>query len=227
VAAQEYRAAGGLQVGSRGLEPPVVTRVVLPESADGPDGAPYREVEVEGVVQKDGRLRVVRTLVSVDRSRGGLDAQAIQAIRQWEFQPGHRNGRPEAVRLVCVVGFGDRRTLQQERPAGAAGTDDDSLAPGVVRAFGTPGVVPPVIRVRHDPPFTTAVLRLRQPREVEMEIVVLPDGRVGPVRIVRSLQPEADALALAAARATLFEPATRDGQPIPVRLRLVSSFISR
>ena len=54
------------------------------------------------VVGPDGRTHEVR----VFRSLGmGLDEKAIEAIRQWRFEPGRKDGIPVAVQVNVEVNF--------------------------------------------------------------------------------------------------------------------------
>jgi len=54
------------------------------------------------VVDSGGRVRTVQ----VRRSVGlGLDQKAIEAVRQWRFQPGTRDGRPVDVKATIEINF--------------------------------------------------------------------------------------------------------------------------
>ena len=59
---------------------------------------------------------------------------------------------------------------------------------------------------------------------VEVEIVIMPDGTVGRARVLQGIDPGLDNAALKAAQKWLFEPATLDGQPVPVIATLRLSF---
>jgi protein TonB len=61
---------------------------------------------------------------------------------------------------------------------------------------------------------------------VSLDVVVMPDGRVDRVRVVRSLNAEAglDDAAVAAARRWVFEPGTLNGVPVPVIVRIELEF---
>jgi TonB family protein len=61
------------------------------------------QVEVEFVVQKDGTVGDVRVIRSLDPGR--LDQQAVEAVRQWVFNPGRLNGTPVAVRVQAQLVF--------------------------------------------------------------------------------------------------------------------------
>ena len=77
---------------------------------------------------------------------------------------------------------------------------------------------PRVVHARH-PKYTSGAMRMKIQGVVEMLVVVLTDGRVGAVRVSRSLDPVygLDAEAVRVARERRFEPALdRHGRPMPV-----------
>ncbi len=82
---------------------------------------------------------------------------------------------------------------------------------------------------RITPPRPTAPFAARYPSgaegsaEVVIELVVNHAGAITESRVVEGAPPFA-ALALAAVRATPFEPALRDGAPVPSRIRVKVSF---
>jgi len=63
-------------------------------------------VELEVVVLPDGTVdpKQIRMIRSLD-STFGLDAQAIEAVKQWRFRPGRQNGRPVPVRVTVELTF--------------------------------------------------------------------------------------------------------------------------
>jgi protein TonB len=62
--------------------------------------------------------------------------------------------------------------------------------------------------------------------EVELQVIVLADGSVGAVQVVRSLDKAhgLDEEAIKAARQWLFRPGSFNGKPVPVVVRLVLEF---
>jgi TonB family protein len=60
-------------------------------------------VWLELVVTRDGRVEQVRVVRSLDP--GGLDAQAITAVRRWQFEPGRLAGTPVDVVVTVVMDF--------------------------------------------------------------------------------------------------------------------------
>ena len=88
------------------------------------------------------------------------------------------------------------------------------------------GIVNPRLLRDVRPQYTAAALRANIAGTVHLELVVLPDGRVGDVRVTQSLDPDfgLDEEAINAAKQWLFEPGTRFGEPVPVLLNLALDF---
>jgi protein TonB len=60
-------------------------------------------VTLELVVRENGVPDSIRVVRSLDP--GGLDVEAVHAVRQWRFRPGHINGTPVDVLVTVVVNF--------------------------------------------------------------------------------------------------------------------------
>jgi periplasmic protein TonB len=79
-------------------------RPVYPDFArnSGIEGEVWLEVEVfaDGTV---GAIDVVQSLLS---GPGGLDEAAINAVKQWEFQPAKSGGKPVSVWVTFPIDFG-------------------------------------------------------------------------------------------------------------------------
>lgn len=86
-----------------GIEPPRLLREVKP---DYPEDARRRSVEgdvvMEIVVRRDGSVGDVRVLQSLG---AGLDQRAIDAVKQWRFDPARRQGSPVDVLVEVSVEF--------------------------------------------------------------------------------------------------------------------------
>jgi protein TonB len=63
-------------------------------------------VWLEVVVTREGRTGAVRVARSLDP--GGLDEEAINAVRQWQFEPGRLAGTPVDVLVTVVMDFSIR-----------------------------------------------------------------------------------------------------------------------
>ena len=89
---------------SEGITAPVEIRNVRPVYTKAAMDAKIQgQVDVEFVIQKDGTVGDVRVTRSLDP--GGLDEQAVKAVKQWLFTPGQLNGRPVLVRVVAQLMF--------------------------------------------------------------------------------------------------------------------------
>jgi len=62
------------------------------------------DVGLEVVVLADGSVGDVRVSKSLDPTYG-LDQQAVNAIKQWTFKPGTKDGKPVAVQVDVVIRF--------------------------------------------------------------------------------------------------------------------------
>jgi len=91
--------------GAEGVTPPTLVRQVKPYYTPeamkaGISGA----VWLEAVVETDGTVGDVTVVRSLD-SEFGLDDEAINATRQWRFEPGRKDGQPVAVRVAVEMSF--------------------------------------------------------------------------------------------------------------------------
>jgi TonB family protein len=96
-----------------------------------------------------------------------------------------------------------------------------------VKPYGPgPGVKNPVLLQEEKPQYTPDGLRAKIQGVVEVEAIVLATGRVGEVRIYKSLDKVfgLDEEALRAARNWRFRPAEVDGKPVPFRVIIQLEF---
>lgn len=92
-------------------------------------------------------------------------------------------------------------------------------------ARGGAGIEGPTLLRDREPNYTSEALRARIQGEVELRAVVLEDGSVGEVEVVRSLDRTygLDIEAIKAARQWRFVPARQNGKPVKI---VVSMFIA-
>jgi TonB family protein len=93
---------GVFRVGG-GVSAPIALYRPDPDYSEEARKAKYQGVVVLGlIVDSNGRPRDVR----VARSLGmGLDEKAIEAVRQWKFEPAKKDGTPVAVQINVEVSF--------------------------------------------------------------------------------------------------------------------------
>jgi TonB family protein len=181
------------------------------------------DVWLDVIVLADGTVKSVTVAKSVD-TVFGLDQAAIAAVRQWRYPP-LSDGRASRPPLQIVVPF----RLPDPPPAVARVTVEE-FDNSVFRP--TPNdrrVVLPKLLQQVPPVYTTAGLRARIVGSVEVDAVVLPDGTVGQVRVVKSLDKATglDDQALGAVREWTFKPGTLDGKPVPMIVSIALAFSLR
>ena len=88
-----------------GVSLPTVTKEIKPQYT--PEAMANRiegTVGLSAVVLADGKVGEVKVIRSLD-SVHGLDESAVKAMKQWEFKPGTKDGKPVAVRLSIDMAF--------------------------------------------------------------------------------------------------------------------------
>ena len=87
------------------------------------------------------------------------------------------------------------------------------------------GISEPRLISSKDAPYSSEAMLAGVQGSVELEIVVLPTGAVGDVRVVKPLHPAQDKLAMAAAKQWRFQPGRdRSGAAIPVLVTIIMDF---
>ena len=95
---------GGVYRPGGGASTPTVLREVKPRyNAEAMRLRIQGSVILEAVVQRDGTLRDIRVVRSLDPS--GLDQEAVLAAEQWRFSPGRVAGEPVDVLVTIVLDF--------------------------------------------------------------------------------------------------------------------------
>jgi len=113
--------------------------------------------------------------------------------------------------LLLTVGCGGSPTIPSPL----------TTQPMIVYEPGNGVSLPSVLR-EVKPLYTTEAIAARIQGTVLMSVVVLSDGTVGDVTVVRSLDPiyGLDAQAVSAAKQWLFAPGMKDGTPVAVRVTI-------
>ncbi|CAN5755757.1 hypothetical protein BH24ACI5_BH24ACI5_22380 [soil metagenome] len=91
------------------------------------------------------------------------------------------------------------------------------------------GVVSPEVLHEEKPQYTSGAMRAKVQGIVEVEAVVMTDGTVGQVQIVRSLDDRfgLDEKAIEAVKRWRFRPGTRQGKPVAVLVNIELTFTLR
>lgn len=91
------------RVGDKGITSPVAIKQVKPRyPKTSLEGKKSAVVTVECVVTTDGQPAKVRVKQPVDPA---FDEAAVKAVRQWQFKPGLKDGRPVPVLVEIELTF--------------------------------------------------------------------------------------------------------------------------
>jgi TonB family protein len=94
---------GGVYQPGAGIDPPTLVKEVRPIYTDEARRQRIQgDVILEIVVRSDGSVGNIRVRRSLG---GGLDQRAIEAVRQWRFNPARRHGTPVDVAVEVAVEF--------------------------------------------------------------------------------------------------------------------------
>jgi periplasmic protein TonB len=121
------------------------------------------------------------------------------------------------------------------RGVGSGPGDGSGLGPGYGGGFGGGayrpgnGVTQPKLLREVKPNYTAEAMRAKIQGVVWLEAIVLENGSVGQVRVIRSLDPTfgLDLEAERTVKKWVFAPGTRLGQPVPVLIEIEMSFTLR
>jgi len=194
---------GGGGGGNKMPEPPKPAEVVKPKPAPTPEPVP--------VVQEPPPITPltvpIQTLDATVTTPGTL--VSTQASNSVSLGSGTGSG----------AGPGQGSGLG---PGTGGGTGGGAYRPGN-------GVLVPRLLKKIDPQYTADAMRAKVQGMVVLECVVMPDGTIGKVDIVRSLDSTfgLDQEAIKAARQWRFEPGTRFGEPVAVLVTIELVFTLR
>ena len=100
-AARREKLAKAIRVGGQ-MRPPIKTKEVAPlYPAIAQSARVQGDVVIEATIDDEGKVADARVLKSVPM----LDQAALDAVRQWEYQPSLLNGIPTAVVITVTVKF--------------------------------------------------------------------------------------------------------------------------
>lgn len=198
-----------LRVGQDGVEAPTVKSKREPKMPPGSRGG---TVELSLVVDTSGKATRLSVLKATDTEHANA---AIEAVRDWRFEPGRKQGIPVPVEATVMVNF-----------ALAARTAIDLFKPSGTAQIGEAGITKPVLTKRFPPEFVSQARKLKRVYWLFVYVEIDESGRVVVAR-TPDVSNEYDAQVNEALKVLVaesmkavqkweFQPATRDGRPIRV-----------
>lgn len=94
---------GAYRPGGAGSAPVLLTQIRPTYTAEALRVSIQGSVVLELIVRVDGMPDAIRVVRSLDP--GGLDEEAVSAVRQWRFQPGRLGDTPVDVLVTVIVDF--------------------------------------------------------------------------------------------------------------------------
>ena len=163
-----------------------------------------RQARVEGIVILEATTDIYGRVMSLKvlRSIPLLDQAAIDAVRQWVYEPMIIQGNPREIVFTTTVRFTlDDRSMGPQTSI--------SISPG-----GAPTALKKIKEVQAVYPETA--LRVNAQGTVVLEGTIDETGKVAAVKVLRSVQPALDRAAENAVKQWAFEPVLEGGKPISV-----------
>lgn len=157
-------------------------------------------VKLDAVIGKDGAVQELKVL----SGHPLLVKSALEAVKNWRYQPVTMEGRPVAVETEIDVNF----TLTDENKIYNVGGD----------------VSAPVPTFSPEPPYTDAARNAKVQGAVVLSIVVDAKGGVRDVQVLKPLGHGLDQQAAETVKTWKFRPALRNGVPVPVRVNIRVNF---
>ncbi len=159
-------------------------------------------------------IPAVQTAAAVTEAPGAITAEPAAAT-----SAGSGSGGGGGTGTGGGSGAGDGRGLGAGNTAGTGGGEYE---------IGN-GVMAPRVVKEVKPAYTAEAMRAKVQGVVWLRCIVLPDGTVGRVEVVRSLDSTfgLDQEAVKAARQWRFMPGTRQGEPVAVRITIELTFTLR
>jgi len=197
------------------IKPPKLIKKVEPVYPDEARKAGIEgTVTVEATTDDRGRVQKVKVLDSVPE----LDQAAVDAVKQWVYEPMVIDGKPKGVIFTITCRFSlDNEKMGKAFEGGVTGTDQRPA----VRAMGD--IKPPKLIKKVEPVYP------EEARKDEVEGVVILEattdiyGRVVNTKVLRSV-PVLDQAAIDAIKQWVYEPMIIDEEPRGVIFTVTCTF---
>ncbi len=188
-----------------GVTSPVVVKEVKPVYTEG---AMRRRVQglvgFSCVVMADWKVGECTVTRSLDTE---LDQQAFKALKEWQFKPATKDGKPVAVEVGIEMSF----TLRYGPPVYRQGA----------------GVSSPVVITEVKADYPADAMQAGVSGTVVMEGIVQLDGSIDTIRVTKGIDERLDREAVKALGQWRFKPGQKDGEDVRVQISIEMSFSLR
>ncbi len=218
--------AGVFVRAARGDRPSTGYRISLSDSTAGSDAVGrvdlrgsrssnlrFEEARLPAVARAVGEWQVLTISCENARLQVALNGESIAVADDLKRESG-------VIGIEGLKGRTEIRNIQARR------TGESSFTPDPARGLyrGGEGVAHPKLVREVKPNYTKSAMQRKVQGVVYMEAIVRPDGNVGDVRVIGSLDSELDEEALRTVKRWKFSPATLEGKPVSVIVEIEMSF---
>jgi TonB family protein len=207
---------------------------VVPKSLYGKNAAAV----IEATIKTDGSFSDLWALGGVQE----FEYAALDAIHQWRYTPATLNGNPAEARIfiIFLLKAGEITTSMEPEfplPDGPKRDMRELYSKGELFTVDMQHVKPPNAVYSPDPEYSQAARVVKREGTVLLGVILGRDGSPDDVWVIRKFvysngeQKTFKALglgleqkAIEAVRHWKFEPATKDGEPVPVFLNVEVTF---
>src|SRR6202789_2771370 len=139
-------------------------------------------------------------------------------------------GDPKSSAVIPSNGTGSGSGIGSGSGGGVGSGTGPGVGPGHGGGYGGGayrvggGVSAPKVLYDPDPEYSEEARKAKYQGTVVLWLVVAPDGKPQDIKVQRSLGMGLDEKAIEAVRQWRFEPAKKDGQPVPVRINVEVNF---
>jgi TonB family protein len=187
-------------------------------------------VELRILVTSEGQTKTP----TVVRGDGEFARASLDAVRKWRFFPASLGGRATETTYKVHVHFNSLLLeavtdfeLESPRPEPSHPSETVQTvagSEGPIYRPSDPGVVAP--RPVHTviPEFTEQAREAKENGLVTLSLIVGTNGEPGNIKVVCSSVPNLNQQAIESVKLWRFEPGTKDGEPVPVRMAVDTTF---
>jgi TonB family protein len=200
--------------------------------ADRPLDVPEGHLRVEFVIEPDGAVRAMRPAAEPG-PYAALMTETFAILKRWTFDPAFVGADRVRVLATLNVTFATASRPARGTPASPAMHQTWNIE-GIPDDFGGDAVRLPArdvtwpAAVRMSKPVYPGAWKGPKVNDlVELEILILADGKVAAARVIRSNEPRFEATAVKTAKEWTFRPAMKAGVAVPVVTNLVLEYRSR
>jgi TonB family protein len=179
-------------------------------------------VELIATIDTDGNVS------SIAISNGDMifAEPAVDAVRNWKFEPYTNNGQPVEVWQRLEFDFTPGRhtaALQEQLPPAELAHGLPLLSHSTDNRVHGP-MTPPKAIYAPDPEYSEVARKVRYQGVCVLSLVVGVDGLAHDIKVVRALGRGMDEKAVEGVSKWRFQPATQDGKPVSTQTLIEVSF---